>query len=77
MPALKKAAVVFALCLLLNALPAFAQEATPEAAPAAAETTEAPPAGLSTLILLLGAGAVLLVGGVMVARDRFSGGQAA
>jgi|GEM_PF-4890742 len=77
MPALKKAAVVFALCLLLTALPAFAQEATPEAAPAAAETTEAPPAGLSTLILLLGAGAVLLVGGVMVARDRFSGGQAA
>lgn len=77
MPALKKAAVVFALCLLLTALPAFAQEATPEAAPATAETTEAPPAGLSTLILLLGAGAVLLVGGVMVARDRFSGGQAA
>lgn len=74
MPALKKLAVVFAVCLLLVALPVFAQEAAPEAAPAA-EAAETAPAGVSTLVLLMGAGAVLLVGGVMVARDRFSGGQ--
>jgi hypothetical protein len=37
---------------------------------AAAETSASAP-GISTLIFLLGAGAILVVGGAMIARDSF------
>lgn len=52
---------------LLLAAPVLAQET-------AAETTEeAAPAvpGISTLVFLLGAGAIIIVGGALIARDNF------
>lgn len=65
---LVKPLMVALVCALAftPALPALAQ-----AAPAAAE--QATPVGIATLVFLLGAGAVLLVGGVMLARDSFRG----
>ncbi|MAS32610.1 MAG: hypothetical protein CL610_01300 [Anaerolineaceae bacterium] len=41
-----------------------------EEEPAAAEMQSAAP-GISTLIFLLGAGAIIVVGGAMMARDNF------
>ncbi len=64
-----KTLAALALCGLLLALPALALA---QAEPAAAEQPPAP-VGIATLIFLLGAGAVLLVGGAMIARDSFTG----
>lgn len=50
------------LCVLLLALPALAQEEAPPAEPEA-------PAGVGTLILLLGVGAVVIVGGAIIGRE--------
>lgn len=59
--------LVCALALLL-VLPALAQAATNTAT-----AERAAPVGIATLVFLLGAGAVLLVGGIMLARDSFRG----
>jgi hypothetical protein len=73
----KKLMLLVVLCLLLTALPIYAQEATPEATPGGetVKTEETAPVaqGLSTLMLLVGLGAVALVTGVPVLRDNFSG----
>jgi len=65
----KPLTVALACTLALTAaLPALAQ-----AAPAPAAVEQAAPVGIATLVFLLGAGAVLLVGGIMLARDSFRG----
>ncbi|MBL8160806.1 MAG: hypothetical protein JNJ61_02395 [Anaerolineae bacterium] len=73
---LKTLLVLLTLCTLLAALPAAAQEATATAEVAATETTtEGNSAdGLSALVLMMGIGAVLVVGGVMFMRE---GGRSA
>lgn len=67
MKKLTKPLIVALVCGLLLALPALAL--------AQAEAAEQPPApvGIATLVFLLGTGAVMLVGGVMIARDNFRG----
>lgn len=63
--------IVLALLLggLLLAVPiALAQESAP-----AADSAAAP--GISTLVFLLGAGAIIIVGGVSMARDSYSKGS--
>jgi hypothetical protein len=47
-----------------------AQETEPPA-----EETAATPDGVSTLMFLLGAGAIVVVGGAMLARDNFRSEQ--
>lgn len=71
---LKKALILVLLCamLLTVASATFAQEAPNAETPTS--STEAP-AGLGTLVLLMGLGAVVLVGGVMVARENFKAGD--
>lgn len=66
---LAKPLMVALVCGLLLALPALALA---QAEPAAAEQPPAP-VGIATLVFLLGAGAVMLVGGAMIARDNFRG----
>jgi hypothetical protein len=56
--------ILFALSLLLTTPALLAAEE------AAAETPSSP-VGISTLIFLLGLGAVIIVGGAMLARDSF------
>lgn len=51
------------LGLLLLAAPAMAQEAAAQEGPS----------GIPLLFLLIGLGAVVIVGGVMIARERFTG----
>jgi hypothetical protein len=55
--------------VLLAVTPALAQT---EAAAESSTTNEAP-SGLGTLMLVLGTGAVIIVGGAMWARERFTG----
>jgi hypothetical protein len=55
--------------MLLSALPALAQESAAEAAGAAQPEGAA---GVTTLALLLGIGAVFVVGLVTIARERFN-----
>jgi len=72
----KKLLLIGLLCGLLLPLAVHAAEestATEEPAVVEAtteETTEVP-AGLNTLMFLIGAGAVIAVGGLMMARDNF------
>jgi hypothetical protein len=66
---LAKTLAALALCGLLLALPALALA---QAEPATAEEQPAP-VGVATLVLLLGMGAVVMVGGAMIARDSFTG----
>lgn len=61
--------ILLLLSLTLAALPATAQEATAEAPIESSETPE-PVGGLSTLMLLIGIGAVAAVGGVALLRER-------
>jgi hypothetical protein len=69
--AIKKLLVLLLLsALLLAPLAAYAQEEVGEA-PAAEEA--APPPGLGTLVLLIGLGAVALVGGRIWLRDNYTG----
>ncbi len=75
---LKKLLLITLLCgLLLLPLTVYAaqEETTPEA-PVAAETTdeEVPegPIGLSSLVFLLGAMAIVTVGGLSIARNNFN-----
>jgi hypothetical protein len=66
---LKRAAAALALCLmLLTASLAFAQETAPASGESAASDS-AP--GITTLVVLLGVGAIIVVGGAMLARDNF------
>lgn len=65
---LTKTLAALALCGLLLALPALTLA---QAEPAAEQ--QPVPVGIATLVFLLGAGAVLLVGSVMIARDTFTG----
>lgn len=60
------------LIALLLTMPLTGALALAEEGPA---TSEQPPApvGIATLVFLLGAGAVVLVGGAMIARDNFRG----
>lgn len=58
------ALTLLAISLFLAVPLTFAQEE------ATAETA-APAPGISTLIFLLGAGAIVIVGGTMLARDTF------
>ncbi len=58
------ALTLLAISLLLAVPLTFAQEE------AAAETEAAAP-GISTLVFLLGAGAIVIVGSTMLARDTF------
>ncbi len=67
MPKLTHLLLALALCGLLVAAPLAAQE-TETAADAPAETA---PTGISTLVLLMGLGAVMVVGGAWLARDNF------
>lgn len=75
---LKKLLLMGLLCglLLLPLAVSAAEESTATEEPAAVETTteEAPeiPGGLNTLVFLLGAGAIIAVGGLMMARDNFN-----
>lgn len=74
--------VCFALVLMMSALPlsVFAQEATEAPSSETATTTEAAaeaestdaeaPQGVSTLVLLMGIGALLLVGGAVITRSN-------
>lgn len=66
---------VLVLSLALAASPLLAAEATPEpAAPAATEAApldDATAQGTTTLILLIGLGAVLAVGGLALLRERY------
>jgi hypothetical protein len=65
---LKHLTYALLIFVLLLAVPlTFAQEA----APTAAETPAAAP-GISTLVFLLGAGAIIVVGGASLARDRYN-----
>lgn len=68
---------VLALSFALAVLPALADEATPEpSAPTTTETTaldEATAQGTTTLVLLIGLGAVLAVGGLALLRERYEG----
>lgn len=64
---LKTLFVLLTLCALLAALPAAAQETTAASANA---SEPAAASGLSTLVLMMGIGAVLVVGGVMFMRER-------
>ncbi|MGQ9887629.1 MAG: hypothetical protein ACUVSX_03975 [Aggregatilineales bacterium] len=69
MNTLSKLVTRFTVALALTAaLPVLAQTA-----PASAAAEQAAPVGIATLVFLLGAGAVLLVGGIMLARDSFRG----
>lgn len=52
--------------LLAMPLTMTAQDAEP-----AAEETSTVPGGVSTLMFLLGVGAIIIVGGAMLARDNF------
>ncbi len=61
--------LALALCGLLTAAPLAAQEAEASAA------AEATPPGISTLVLLMGLGAVVVVGGIWLARDNFKPGD--
>jgi hypothetical protein len=64
---LKHLLITLLLGSLLLAIPmAFAQEEAP-----AAETSAAAP-GIATLVFLLGAGAIIVVGGASLARDRYN-----
>ncbi|MBZ0283870.1 MAG: hypothetical protein K8L97_24240 [Anaerolineae bacterium] len=79
---LKYGLLLLMLCLLLAALPVYAQEgeATAEATTAEAATAETEPAqatGLSTLVLLMGLGGVLIVGGTMLMRENSRNDSAA
>lgn len=72
---LKRSLLLLTLVLMLVAFPIYAQEseATAEATAVAETTTEAQPqqaTGLTTLILLIGLGGVLVVGGAMIMRER-------
>ncbi|MFN8376229.1 MAG: hypothetical protein U0694_25560 [Anaerolineae bacterium] len=58
---------LFCVLLLAGTL-VHAQEATSEPA---AVSTEVPTGGVTTLVLLLGLGAVFLVGAGMIARSNF------
>lgn len=66
MPKLTHLLLALALCGLLAAAPLAAQETETAAAPA-----ETAPTGISTLVLLMGLGAVTVVGGAWLARDNF------
>lgn len=57
---------------LFTPVTTYAQEEAAAGEPAVAEEA-APPPGLGTLMLLIGVGAVALVGGAMMARDSFKG----
>lgn len=65
---MKKVLILLAVCLCLTALPVYAQEATP--APEVAAQSAPPDSGIASLFLLVGLGAVLLVGGTILARER-------
>lgn len=67
---LRRSIIALALCLFLLMLPLggiMAQEGGAEGA--AAETASVP--GVGTFVFFIGAGAILLVGVAMIARDRF------
>ncbi len=75
---LKKLLLIGLLCglLLLPLAVHAAEESTATEEPAAVETTTEEtteiPGGLNTLMFLIGAGAVIAVGGLMMARDNFN-----
>lgn len=58
--------LILTVLILAAALPALAQEAAPEAAAESASQVYFP----TTLLLLMGIGAVLVVGAVVVMRER-------
>ncbi len=72
---IKRMLLILTLCLLV-ALPVVAQDATAEATAepvtttAVATETVEPPPGLPLLVLLMGLGAVVIVGGIAVLRQR-------
>lgn len=60
------------LCALLLLAPVASADEAPTGGAPAAEATGAPVVpGLSAFIFFIGAGAVLVVGGVMLARENF------
>lgn len=86
-----RGALLLGVILLLLVVPVYAQETTPavEPTPAAATTTEEQPlagvaeqgsaetaTGLPVLVLLLGLGAITLVGGVTLLRENNKSPQA-
>ncbi len=80
---LKYGLLLLMLCLLLAALPVYAQEgeATAEATTIAEITTEAtsefPASGLPSGVLLIGLLAVFIVGGWMIMRENSRNDSAA
>ncbi|MBK8022501.1 MAG: hypothetical protein IPK19_14000 [Chloroflexi bacterium] len=71
---IKRRVLVVSLVLLLTlsfALPMMAQEGEAAAPVPAAEESGEVVSGAATLMLLLGAGAVLAVGGLTLLRDSF------
>ena len=68
-PALKRLtmAVLLSGLLLLETATMMAQEATP----AAEATAASQPQGIGTLVFLLGIGAIIIVGGAIMARESF------
>jgi len=67
----KKFLLALVLCSLFVVVPLTMAEEAPEAE-TTTEETAAPP-GAATFMFLLGAGAILIVGGAMLGRDNFRG----
>lgn len=68
----RKLIIALALWSLLIAVPLAMAEEAAGAESQAAQAATAPP-GAATLMLLLGAGAILIVGLTIMARDNFRG----
>ena len=58
------------IVVLLVVTPVLAQDDAPEG-----ESDDNTPTGLGTLMLVIGMGAVVIVGGTMIARERFNRNQ--
>jgi hypothetical protein len=72
-PDVKKMLVVILLAaMLLAPMATYAQEDAATETPAAEQTSA--PSGLGTLMLLVGVGALAIVGGAMLARDNIKRG---
>jgi hypothetical protein len=73
LPRLKRLIPLLALGLLLIALPVYAQEAAP-ASGEGGQTAQAPE-GMTTLVLLLGLGALGVVVGIPLLRESYFKGE--
>lgn len=68
----RKFLLALVLCSFLIAVPLTLAEEAPGAETQTTEEVASPP-GAATFVFLLGAGAILIVGGAMLARDNFRG----